>query len=751
MTATFTNQPCARAPVRVCVCVCVPAFVLQSGGPIHGNTSVLLRGRGLRTLPTGEHPRCRFGRVQTEATLVSDYGSDGRAARCISPPFDAPGIVPLALSLNSDGDHSNDWTQPVRFVYHDVRVRSLRPVRGRAHQPDFDVHATGLHLAALAANISAYGAPMSELTTDELSTSSSSVRGASLQLPLAPLFAALEGLPLPIVPAAVEQQAAATPHSSSELLLAGSDCTMRVVRLSAAESASTSSDGAPTSEAIGGPVRAEELAGHGAVSLGIGLKAEGLTLCAPALGDLDGDGKADLILGSHTGELRAYRNLANNTHIIGHRAAPPEMAHYVSWDHHQQSDEGLGHSDNPLGRLASVVVHGTARPYLVDVDRDGDLDLFVACGGCGGGTRSIEFFRNLGTPRRAHLSRVGFADPLHPIAAAATLLVPIEDLSALNYTGTAAPLLPPAPSLAFGDINGDGWPEAILAGVVLHLVAATDPSSDATLPGADASEATASGNASDGSHIRSIGRSNDGSNDGDSLAHAVFGVPRLLSQYAPLNPLVDVSFAEYETMLIMDMDADGDRDVLSLGEISTSDLLSGRQLGHLPMYGAIPWDAKMAARDGPGEGNTRGVTSGVRLILSDAASELKRLLKCKFAGSFETRVCWSCSQQALGQPPPHQVPGQPHGYLPTSSGAGAVRCVPPPLDKWYPPRPRSYSGRFRVELSFDDQHWTQQHMQYEYMTPWRALSVSPTSGPAIGGTLVQVCAVATARLYLCAF
>lgn len=49
-----------------------------------------------------------------------------------------------------------------------------------------------------------------------------------------------------------------------------------------------------------------------------------------------------------------------------------------------------------------------------------------------------------------------------------------------------------------------------------------------------------------------------------------------------------------------------------------------------------------------------------------------------------------------------------------------------------------YSGEMRVELSFNDQQWTQQERQYEYLTPWTALSVYPTAGPTLGGTFVQV-------------
>ena len=49
-----------------------------------------------------------------------------------------------------------------------------------------------------------------------------------------------------------------------------------------------------------------------------------------------------------------------------------------------------------------------------------------------------------------------------------------------------------------------------------------------------------------------------------------------------------------------------------------------------------------------------------------------------------------------------------------------------------------YCGELRVELTYNDQQWTQQQLSYEYLTPWTALSVYPTAGPTLGGTFVQV-------------
>ena len=53
-------------------------------------------------------------------------------------------------------------------------------------------------------------------------------------------------------------------------------------------------------------------------------------------------------------------------------------------------------------------------------------------------------------------------------------------------------------------------------------------------------------------------------------------------------------------------------------------------------------------------------------------------------------------------------------------------------------RPRVYAGAFRLELSFNDQQWTQRHLVYEYRTPWAVRSLYPSAGPTDGGTVVTV-------------
>ena len=98
-------------------------------------------------------------------------------------------------------------------------------------------------------------------------------------------------------------------------------------------------------------------------------------------------------------------------------------------------------------------------------------------------------------------------------------------------------------------------------------------------------------------------------------------------------------------------------------------------------------------------------------------AERRRHLKCKFGGTFETRACWSCAEAETGLPSPYQVEALWHGGSEdegTAIPSGEVReagealtCVPPPLDG-VQNLPRIYSGAHRIELSFNDQQWTQQ-------------------------------------------
>jgi len=127
---------------------------------------------------------------------------------------------------------------------------------------------------------------------------------------------------------------------------------------------------------------------------------------APALGDLDGDGDRDLLAGESAGNLNFFRNEGTSS----------------------EPDFTLVNED-----YAGIEAGARSQPALHDVDRDGDLDLFV-------GTRSegVRFYRNAGTPQEP------------------------------SFTAEALPFaLDLAPSLAdpaFADLDADGDADFVLAG-----------------------------------------------------------------------------------------------------------------------------------------------------------------------------------------------------------------------------------------------------------------------------------------------
>jgi uncharacterized protein (DUF2141 family) len=86
---------------------------------------------------------------------------------------------------------------------------------------------------------------------------------------------------------------------------------------------------------------------------------------APAFGDLDGDGDLDMILGTWRDELAFYRNEgdANNPRWVLEESA-----------------------------IVKLTRGSNATPALVDIDGDGDLDLFV-----GESSGSLNYYRNDGT------------------------------------------------------------------------------------------------------------------------------------------------------------------------------------------------------------------------------------------------------------------------------------------------------------------------------------------------------------------
>ena len=133
----------------------------------------------------------------------------------------------------------------------------------------------------------------------------------------------------------------------------------------------------------------------------------------PALGDLDGDGDLDLMIGESSGALNYYENVGS----------PVEPSFEFVSDEYGEID---------IGRRSF--------PKLIDHDGDGDLDLIV-------GTESdgIRYFRNDGDP---HAPNFVEADGDFPPPEALPLFATPE----------------------FGDLDGDGDPDLVLgtAGGGIH-------------------------------------------------------------------------------------------------------------------------------------------------------------------------------------------------------------------------------------------------------------------------------------------
>lgn len=138
---------------------------------------------------------------------------------------------------------------------------------------------------------------------------------------------------------------------------------------------------------------------------------------APAFADVDGDGDFDMLLGTRSGNTFFFRNTGSATNPV--------------------FTEQTG-ANNPFDEITGTTGKygaGEAVPVFVDLDDDGDLDLFIGSSTqrsyYGGYNSSVQYFENQGT-----VSAPEFVSAFHPLT------------STLKYSYNT--------SLTFADIDNDG-------------------------------------------------------------------------------------------------------------------------------------------------------------------------------------------------------------------------------------------------------------------------------------------------------
>lgn len=184
------------------------------------------------------------------------------------------------------------------------------------------------------------------------------------------------------------------------------------------------------------------------------LPSEGLYHMATAFGDLDGDGRDEVLMGTFKDAIRLYRVEKGDT-------------------------PGLILADSALVRITRG---SNTTPALADIDDDGDLDLFI-----GESSGDINFYRNDGSAARPAFILVSEAlDSIDVGRRSAPafldvegdgdqdLVIGNEDGPLVLYRNEGSPSvarferddswnlpLPPYSAPAFADLDGDGNPELV--------------------------------------------------------------------------------------------------------------------------------------------------------------------------------------------------------------------------------------------------------------------------------------------------
>lgn len=140
----------------------------------------------------------------------------------------------------------------------------------------------------------------------------------------------------------------------------------------------------------------------------------------PTFGDLDGDGKEDLLVGESQGNIAYYQNTSS----------------------------GTNYSFTLVNRNAfGILEMGYATPQLVDLDKDGLLD--IVCGNTGG---IINYYRNTGTKTAPAFSGTATIDSLGKITTCETFKA-LGRSPMTEQTGFSAPHVV--------DLNNDGVYELV--------------------------------------------------------------------------------------------------------------------------------------------------------------------------------------------------------------------------------------------------------------------------------------------------